>query len=105
MKIYCVSRPYLMLRAVTKAVATLAAGFVYVQAVTHPTPMPARLALLAGFGLFGWLLYVRQPRMPIEISLAEDGEVSFRGRKGEMHVKASDIRSIRPGLGRRTVRV
>jgi hypothetical protein len=105
MKIYQISRPYLWLRAGTKALATAAAGFLYISAVTHPTPLPTRLALLAGLTAFGYLMYVRQPRMPTEIFWGEDGSIEFRGRKGTQRVHVADLRSIAPGVGRMAVKV
>ena len=104
-KTYRVSQPYLWLRGGTKALATLAAAFLYVQAVTHPTPMPARLTLLAGLAAFGYLMYVRQPRMPTEITWDEDGSIQFRGRKGTQRVHVADLLTISPGLGRLAVKV
>jgi len=105
MKTYKVSRPYLWLRAGTKVVATAVAIFLYVRAVTHPTPLPTRLSLLAGLTVFGYLMYVRQPRMPTEIVWGEDGSIEFRGRKGTQRVHVADLRSIAPGVGRMAVRV
>lgn len=105
MKTYHVSRSYLWLRAATKLLATAVAAILYVRAVTHPTPLPLRLSLLAGLAAFGYLLYVRQPRMPTEIALADDGWVEFRGRKGTERVRLADIRGITSGIGRMAVRV
>jgi hypothetical protein len=105
MKTYRVSRKYLWLRAGMKLIATLAAAGVYVRAVTHPMPLPARFALLGAFAVFGYLMYVRQPRMPTEITLEDDGAIAFRGRRGEMRVRAEEIRSIAASPGRRSVRV
>jgi len=79
--------------------------FLYVRAVTHPTPLPARMMLLAGLTAFGYLMYVRQPRMPTEIVWGEDGSIDFRGRKGTQRVHVADLRSIAPGVGRMAVRV
>jgi hypothetical protein len=81
------------------------AGVLYVLAVTHPTPLAARLLLLAGIALFGWLFYVRLPRLATEITITDDGWVSFRNRRGTTRVQATDIRSIDRSLGRRTLRV
>lgn len=105
MKTYRVSRPYLWLRAGTKALATAAAAFLYIRAVTHPTPLEMRLMLLAGLTAFGYLMYVRQPKMPTEITLAEDGWVEFRGRRGTRRVQVADLRTITPGVGRMAVKV
>ncbi|MDB5351759.1 MAG: hypothetical protein JWN86_3006 [Planctomycetota bacterium] len=105
MKIYQLSRPYLWLRGGTKTLATAAAVFLYISAVTHPTPLSTRLALLAGLTAFGYLMYVRQPRMPSEIIWGDDGSIEFRGRKGTQRLHVADLRSIAPGTGRMTVRV
>ncbi len=105
MKTYQVSRPYLWLRASTKAIATTAAVYLYISAVTHPTPLPMRLTLLAGLASFGYLMYVRQPRMPTEIIWGEDGSIEFRGRKGTQRVHVADLRSIASGVGRMAVKV
>jgi len=105
MKTYRVSRPYLWLRATTKALATAAAAFLYIQAVIHPTPLATRLTLLAGLAVFGYLMYVRLPKMPTEISLAQDGWVEFRGRNGTQRVQISELRTIKPGIGRMAVKV
>src|SRR4051812_9895222 len=105
MKTYRVSRTYLGLMVAAKVVLTAVAAICYILAVTHPTPFPIRLLLLAGLATFGWLMYVRFPKMPTEITLAEDGWVEFRGRRGTRRVRAADIRSIAQGVGRGTVRV
>jgi hypothetical protein len=105
MKTYRLSRLYRWSRALAKVILTVVAGFLYVFAVTHPTPLAFRLSLLAGIALFGWLFYVRLPRVPTEITITEDGLVSFRSRRGTTHVQAADIRSIRRSLGRRTLKV
>ena len=80
-------------------------GVLYVLAVTHPTPLALRLLLLAGLALFGWLFYVRLPKMPTEITISEDGWVNFQSRRGTTRVQAADIRSIGRSFGRRTLRV
>jgi hypothetical protein len=105
MKTYRVSQPYLWLRAGTKALATAAAAFLYFQAVTHPTPLPARLTLLAGLTAFGYLMYVRQPRVPTEIRLGEDGSIEFRGRKGSQKLQVADLRNISPSISKMAVKV
>ena len=56
MKTYRVSRLYRLSRTGAKVILTGAAGFLYVMAVTHPTPLAVRLLLLAAIALFGWLL-------------------------------------------------
>jgi hypothetical protein len=105
MKTYRVSRLYLWSRIGAKYVLTAVAAFLYVAAVTHPTPLAARLVLLAAIALFGWLFYVRLPRMPTEITVTDDGWVDFRSRRGKTRVQAADIRWIGRGFGRRTLRV
>ena len=105
MKTYRVSRLYRWSRALAKVILTAVAGLLYVFAVTHPTPLAFRLLLLAGIALFGWLFYVRLPKMPTEITITEDGWVSFRSRRGTTRVQAADIRSIGRSFGRRTLEV
>jgi hypothetical protein len=105
MKIYRVSRLYRWSRVLAKVILTGIAGFLYVFAVTHPTPLVFRLLLLAGIALFGWLFYVRLPRMATEITITEDGWVSFRSRRGMTRVQAADIRSVARSFGRRTLLV
>ena len=105
MKTYRVSRLYRWSRAVAKVILTGLAGSLYVFAVTHPTPLAFRLTLLAGIALFGWLFYVRLPRMPTEITITDDGWVSFRSRRGTTRVQVADIRSIGRSFGRRTLKV
>lgn len=105
MKTYRVSRPYLWLRTGTKLLGTAAAALLYINALTHPTPLPARLLLLAGLSAFGYLAYVRQPKVPTEIAVAEDGWVEFRGRKATQRVPIADLLAIAPGLGRLAVNV
>jgi hypothetical protein len=105
MKTYRVSRLYRWSRALAKVILTGIAGFLYVFAVTQPTPLAFRLLLLAGIALFGWLFYVRLPKMPTEITITEDGWVSFQSRRGTTRVQAADIRSIGRSFGRRTLKV
>ena len=105
MKTYRLSRLYRWSRALAKVILTVVAGFLYLFAVTHPTPLAFRTSLLAGIALFGWLFYVRLPRIPTEITITEDGLVSFRSRRGTTHVQAADIRSIGRTFGRRTLKV
>jgi hypothetical protein len=105
MKTYRVSRLYRWSRLGAKVVLTGVGGVLYVLAVTHPTPLALRLMLLAGLALFGWLFYVRLPRMATEINVSDDGWVSFQSRRGTTRVQAADIRSIGRNFGRRTLRV
>ena len=105
MKIYRLSRLYGWSRTLAKVILTGLAGFLYVFAVTHPTPLAFRLLLLAGIALFGWLYYVRLPRLPTEITITEDGWVSFRSRRGTTRVQVADIRAIARSFGRRTLMV
>ena len=105
MKTYRVSRLYRWSRFMAKVVLTGLGGVLYVQAVTHPTPLPLRLMLLAGLALFGWLFYVRMPRMPTEITISPDGWVDFQSRRGTTRVQAGDIRVIGRNFGRRTLRI
>jgi hypothetical protein len=105
MKTYRASRFYRWSRTGAKVVLTAAAGLFYVLAVTHPTPLAARLVLLGAITLLGWLFYVRQPRMVTEISVSDDGWVDFRSRKDTTRVRAADIRSIERGFARRSVQV
>jgi hypothetical protein len=105
MKTYRVSRLYRWSRLGAKVILTGVGGVLYVLAVTHPTPLALRLMLLAGLALFGWLFYVRLPRMATEINVSEDGWVSFQSRRGTTRVQAADIRSIGRNFGRRTLRV
>ena len=78
MKTYRVSRLYRWSWIGAKVVLTIVAGGLYLAAVTHPTPLALRLILLAGLALFGWLFYVRFPKVPTEITVSDDGWVSFR---------------------------
>ena len=105
MKTYRVSRLYRWSRFGAKVILTGVGGVLYVLAVTHPTPLALRLMLLAGLALFGWLFYVRLPKMPTEITVSEDGWVNFQSRRGATRVQAADIRSIGRNFGRRTLRV
>ena len=105
MKTYRVSRVYHWSRAVTKVLLTGITAFLYYFAVTHPTPLAFRLILLTGIALFGWLFYIRLPRVPTEITITEDGAVSFRSRRGTTQVQAADIRAIGRSFGRRTLKV
>lgn len=104
MKTYRVSRPFLRLQTATKVALTGLGAALYVAAVTHPTPLAPRLLLLAGLYLLGWLLYVRQPKVPTEIAVSHDGWVEFRGRRGATRVHVAAIRAIGRGL-RKSVRV
>jgi len=54
---------------------------------------------------FGWLFYVRLPKMPTEVDVADDGWNNFRGRRGTEKVHVATIKSIGRGLGGKTVRV
>jgi hypothetical protein len=105
MKTYRVSRLYRWSRFGAKVILTGLGGILYVLAVTHPTPLALRLMLLAGLALFGWLFYVRLPKMPTEITVSEDGWVNFQSPRGATRVQAADIRSIGRSFGRRTLRV
>ncbi|MFO0951999.1 MAG: hypothetical protein U0835_12780 [Isosphaeraceae bacterium] len=105
MKTYRVPRPFLWFQSLAKLGLTSLAAYAYIYAVTHPTPMPARVGLLLALLLFGWVFYVRLPKMPTEIDLTDDGWVRFRGRRGQMRVHVASIRSIGRGVGRRTVRL
>ena len=105
MKTYRVSRLYRWSWIATKAVLTIVAAGLYLAAVTHPTPLPLRLTLLAGLALFGWLFYVRLPKIPTEITITDDGWVSFKSNHGTTRIQAADIRSIGRSFGRRTLRV
>jgi hypothetical protein len=105
MKTYRVSRLYRWSRFGAKVLLTAVGGVLYVVAVTHPTPLALRLLLLAGLALFGWLFYVRQPKMPTEITISPDGWVDFQSPRGTTRVQAADIRSINRSFGRRILRV
>jgi hypothetical protein len=105
MKTYRVSRLYRWSRAGAKVILTAVAGVLYFVAVTHETPLAFRLVLLAAIALFGWLFYVRLPKMPTEITITDDGWVSFQSRRGTTRVQAADIRSIGRSFGRRTLSV
>jgi hypothetical protein len=105
MKTYRVSSLYRWSLFGAKTILTAAAGVLYLLAVTHPTPLAARLWLLAGITLFGWLFYVRLPKVPTQITVTEDGKVNFQSRRGATTVRAVDIRSIGPTLSRRSLRV
>jgi hypothetical protein len=105
MKTYRISRLYRWSMAGVKVVLTGVAGGLYLAAVTHPTPMAARLSLLAGIALFIWLFYVRLPKMPTQITVTDDGWVNFQSRRGTTRVQAADIRSIGRTFSRRSLRV
>jgi hypothetical protein len=105
MKTYRVSRFYRWSMAGAKVFLTAASGLLYFVAVTHPTPLAFRLILLAAMAVFGWLFYVRLPKMPTEITISNDGWVDFQNRKGTTRIQAADIRSIARSFGRRTLRV
>ncbi len=105
MKTYRVSRLYRWSMLGAKVVLTGVSGALYVAAVTNPTPLAARLWLLAGIALFGWLFYVRLPKMPTQITVTDDGWVNFQSRRGSTRVQAADIRSIGRTFSRRALRV
>lgn len=105
MKVYRVSKPWVWFMGGTRVVLTIVAAVLYLVAVTHPTPQPHRLLLLAGLCVFGWLFYVRYPRMPREIAITGDGWVHFRGRKDSSRIHVASIRSIGRSAGYRTVRL
>jgi hypothetical protein len=105
MKTYRVSRFYRWSLFLAKVILTVAAGVLYFLAVTHPTPLGLRLGLLAGMTFFGWLFYVRLPRVPTQIIVTEDGRVNFKSRRGITTVQAADIRSIGRSFWRRSLRV
>jgi hypothetical protein len=105
MKTYRVSRLYRWSMLGAKVVLTGVAGALYIAAVTNPTPLAARLWLLAGIALFGWLFYVRLPKMPTQITVTDDGWVNFQSRRGSTRVQAADIRSIGRTFSRRALRV
>ena len=105
MKTYRVSRLYRWSMLGAKVVLTGAAGALYIAAVTNPTPLAARLWLLAGIALFGWLFYVRLPKMPTQITVTDDGWVNFQSGRGSTRVQAADIRSIGRTFSRRALRV
>jgi hypothetical protein len=105
MKTYRVSRLYHWSRIGAKVILTAVAGLLYVAAVTQPTPLALRLVLLAGITLFGWLFYVRLPKMPTEITISEDGWVNFQSGRGATRIQAADIGSIKRSFGRRSLQV
>jgi hypothetical protein len=105
MKTYRVSRLYRWTWLGAKVILTIVGAGLYLGAVTHHTPLPARLALLAGLALFGWIFYVRLPKVPTEITISEDGWVNFKSSRGTTSVPAADIRLIARSFGRRTLRV
>ena len=105
MKTYRVSRLYRWSRTGAKVILTAVAGVLYVLAVTQPTPLAFRLWLLAGIAVFGWLFYVRLPKVPTEITVSDDGWVNFQSRRGTTRVRAGDIRSIGRSFGWRTLRI
>ena len=105
MKTYRVSRLYRWSMAGAKLALTGVAGGLYLAAVTHPTPMAARLSLLAGIALFIWLFYFRLPKIPTQITVTDDGWVNFQSRRGTTRVQAADIRSIGRTFTRRSLRV
>lgn len=104
MKTYQVSRAFVRTRTALTLAVTGVGALLYYQAVTHPTPLPLRLMLLAGLYIAGWLVYFRLPRVPTEIAVSDDGWVDFRGRRGTTRVHVAAINSIARGL-RRSVRV
>jgi hypothetical protein len=103
MKTYTVSRLYRWSRTGIKVILTAVAGILYFVAVTQETPLVFRLLLLAAIALFGWLYYVRLPKMPTEITVSEDGWVNFQSQRGVTRVQAADIQSIARSFGRRTL--
>ncbi len=105
MKTYRVSRLYRWSMVGAKIILTGLAGVLYFLAVSHPTPLAARLWLLAGITLFGWLFYVRLPKVPTQITVTDDGWVNFQSPRGTTRVQAADIRSIGRTFSRRSLRV
>jgi hypothetical protein len=105
MKTYRVSRLYRWSLLAAKVILTVLAGGLYIAAVNNPTPMAARLLLLSGIALFGWLFYVRLPKVPMQITVGEDGLIEFKSRRGITAVKATDIQSIGRTFSRRGLRV
>jgi hypothetical protein len=105
MKTYRVSRLYRWSRFAAKVILTAVAGALYLAAVTQPTPLAIRLLLLAGITLFGWLFYVRFPKIPTEITITEDGWVNFQSPRGATRIQAADIGSIKRTFGRRSLQV
>lgn len=103
MKVYQVPRSFVWFMGLTKVLLTVAGAVAYVAAVTGPTPQPQRLALLAALCLFGWVFYVRYPRMTREISVSQDGWVRLRGPRRDRRIHVASIRSIGRGLGHRSV--
>jgi hypothetical protein len=105
MKTYRVSRLYRWSLLWAKVILTGLAGVLYFLAVTNPTPLAPRLWLLASMALFGWLFYVRLPKIPMQIVVGEDGLIEFKSRRGTTSVKAADIQSIGRTFSRRSLRV
>lgn len=105
MKVYHVSRSFEWFMGLARVAFTVAGAVAYLVAVTNPTPMPARLLLLAALCVFGWVFYVRYPRMTREITLTHDGWVHLRGRKDSTRIHVASIRSIARGLNHRSVRL
>ena len=104
MKTYRLSRPFFWSMTTAKVLLTAAGAIAYASAVTHATPIAYRLLLLARLALFGWLFYVRLPKMPTEVEVADDGWINFRGRRGTEKVHVATIKSIGRGLGGKSVR-
>jgi hypothetical protein len=103
MKTYRVSRLYRWSWLAAKVILTVVAGGLYLAAVTQPTPLAARLSLLAAIALFGWLFYVRLPKVPTQITVTDDGWLNFQSRRGNTRIQAADIRSIGRTFTRRTL--
>lgn len=96
MKTYRVTRPYLWMQRGAKVLLTGLGAVLYVSALANHARLPARLALLAGLTAMGYFLYVRLPKMPTEIRVADDGSVDIRSRKGVLAtLRAEDIKTIR----------
>jgi hypothetical protein len=105
MKTYRVSRLYRWTTVGAKVILTGLAGVLYYLAVTNPTPLAWRLGLLAGMALFGWLFYVRLPKIPTQITVTDDGWVNFQSPSGTTRIQAADIRSIGRTFSRRALRI
>ncbi|GAC1472526.1 MAG: hypothetical protein NVSMB9_19810 [Isosphaeraceae bacterium] len=105
MKTYRVSRLFRWRMTGAKLLVTMIGVFLYVYAVTHPTPLAFRLVLLMGMAVLGWRYYVRLPRTPLKIDVTEDGWIHFQSPKETTRVPASAIRSVGRSFGRRTIRV